>query len=96
MSRKRQEEGIRQNEAQQSFLRESRRLEAELSQQIRRQDDSSQREHLEALRHMGVELTAYLTQARADQVIEFRGNSQPHVHLDKLPGKVEDGKVNPS
>jgi hypothetical protein len=46
---------------------------------------------------MGVELTAYLTQARADQIIEFRGNSQPHVHLDKLPGKFEDGKkVNPS
>ncbi len=92
LSRKRQEEGIRQNESQQAFLRESRRLGAELNQQIRRQQDTSQCEHLDALRNMGVDLTAFLTQARADQVIEFRGASRPHVHLDKLAGKVEDGK----
>jgi hypothetical protein len=43
---------------------------------------------------MGVDLTAYLTQARADQVIEFRGTSRPHVHLDKVPGS-KDGKKTP-
>jgi hypothetical protein len=34
LSRKRQDENIRQNEARQSFLLESRRLEAELSQRF--------------------------------------------------------------
>jgi hypothetical protein len=27
-------------------------------------------------------LTAFLTQARADRVIELRGAAQPHLHLD--------------
>ena len=33
---------------------------------------------------MGVELTAYLTQARADRVIELRGGgAKPHLHIDQ-------------
>ena len=33
---------------------------------------------------IGVDLTSYLTQARADQVIEVRGNGpMPHLHLDR-------------
>jgi hypothetical protein len=41
------------------------------------------------LRELGVDLTAFLTQARADRVIELRGgNKQTHVHLDRLDGAV--------
>jgi hypothetical protein len=50
---------------------------------VRRGFDGQQRDHLAALRELGVDLTAFLTQARADQVIELRGGGRPHVHLDK-------------
>ena len=33
---------------------------------------------------MGVDLTAYLTQARADRVIELRGAAGTHVHLGRV------------
>lgn len=37
------------------------------------------------LKGLGVDLTAFLTQHRADNVIELRGNgTRPHVHLDRL------------
>ena len=42
------------------------------------------RKHLEQLAQMGVDLTAYLTEGRADQIIELRGNgssaTQLHLH----------------
>ncbi len=38
---------------------------------------------LAVLREMGVDLTAYLTQARADRVIELSGGSQQHIHLER-------------
>ncbi len=44
-------------------------------------DEARQRAHLEALSKLGVDLTALLTQGRADQVIEVRGNGQNHLHL---------------
>lgn len=43
-----------------------------------------ERVHLEELARMGVELTPYMTQGRADQVIEVRGAQgaqAPHIHL---------------
>jgi hypothetical protein len=94
LARTKLDEAIRQRETNQTSLREERRLEAEQQLNIRRQQDGQQREHLEALRGLGVDLTAFLTQARADQVIEFRGDTRPHVHLDKLAAaKTENGKA---
>jgi hypothetical protein len=85
MTRLRQELDLQQKQAQRAMLREQRRLEADLSQALRQQQDTQQREHLTALRDLGVDLTAYLTQARADRVIEFRGaTGGTHVHLDQL------------
>ena len=84
LARTRQEAELRQREAALAAQRESQRLEAELHLAIRTSQDDAQRRHLEALRAFGVDLTAFLTQARADQVIEFRGESRPHVHLDRL------------
>lgn len=91
LARKRQEEEARRREAEQTAQRESRRLEAERQLDLRRRQDAAQREHLEALKQLGVDLTAYLTQARADQVIEFRGAGRPHVHLDKPRAESRNG-----
>jgi hypothetical protein len=66
--------------------REHARRTAEVRQELRRQADDRQREHLAALKAMGVDLTAYLTQGRADRVIELRGANGTHVHLDRADG----------
>jgi hypothetical protein len=79
LARQRQEADLRGKEAHATVAREQRRREAE-----------QQREHLAALREMGVDLTAYLTQARADRVIELRGASGAHLHLD--PAREENGQ----
>ncbi len=89
LSRQRQEAELRQKEALHTMTRQQRRQEAELQHEVRLRQDVQQREHLAVLREMGVDLTAYLTQNRADRVIELRGTSQPHIHLEQ-DGK--DGK----
>ncbi|MCI0459182.1 MAG: hypothetical protein L0Z62_19675 [Gemmataceae bacterium] len=94
LARKRQDEEARLREAQLAAAREAKRLEADLTLAIRRGQDTQQREQLATLREMGVDLTAYLTQARADQVIELRGGGGTHVHLEKMArAKQDDGKT---
>lgn len=85
LARKRQEAELRQKEAERTAVREQRRRDAESELDVRRQADDRQRQHLAALREMGVDLTAYLTQGRADRVIELRGGkgATPHLHLDR-------------
>jgi hypothetical protein len=91
LGRKRQEAELRQREAQHAAAREARRLEAEQQLELRRRQDAEQREHLAALRDLGVDLTAFLTQARADRVIELRGATPAtHVHLDRIEGNGQD------
>ena len=94
LARTRQEAELRQREALLASQRESERLEADLQLAIRKSQDEEQRHHLEALRTLDVDLTAFLTQARADQVIEFRGETRPHVHVDRL-AKTNSGDGNP-
>ena len=53
---------------------------------------AQEREHLQALRGMNVDLTRYLTQARADQVIELRGGGSPHLHLDNKEPADQKGR----
>jgi len=80
---KRKESEREQREAYLQVEREQRRLEEEMRLQVRRDQDAEQREHLVSLKDFGVDLTAYLTQARADRVIELRGGAgEAHVHLD--------------
>ena len=65
------------------FQRAQRRLDAEraLAEQRARHDEEGR--HWAALQKLGVDLTAVLTQHRADQVIELRGDGHgAHVHLD--------------
>jgi hypothetical protein len=83
LAARRQEAELSQREAQQAFVREARRREAELESAIEREHNDGQRAHLAALRELGVELTQYLTQGRADQVIELRGGGRAHLHLDR-------------
>jgi hypothetical protein len=73
MTRQRQEAELRQREAHLTMAREQRRLQ-----------DAQQREHLAVLREMGVDLTAYLTQGRADPITELRGRAAgTHLHQDQ-------------
>ena len=82
LARRRQESDLRQREAVQAQAREQRRLEAERQLELRRRQDEALRGHAAALRELGVDLTAYLTQARADRVIELRGGANAHLHLE--------------
>jgi hypothetical protein len=86
LGRKRQEAAMLSRQALRVFNREQNDLDAELRQQFDDRRDQKLREHLAALREMGVDLTAFLTQGRADRVIELRGqNGSTHVHLDAAP-----------
>jgi hypothetical protein len=88
LAARRQEAELRQREADRTAAREQRRRDAESQLEVRRQADDRQRQHLAALKEMGVDLTAYLTQGRADRVIELRGgNGKTHVHLDRIEGE---------
>jgi len=87
---KRQEADLRARQARSDFERRQALLDAELRGDVQQERDARQRGHLEALRGLGVDLTAYLTQSRADRVIELRGRNGPtHVHLD--PARGRDG-----
>jgi hypothetical protein len=84
LAARRREAELQAAEAKREFQRRQRQCDAELHEEISRREDARQQEHLAALRDMHVDLTAYLTQARADRVIELRGAADAHVHLDRL------------
>jgi hypothetical protein len=93
LARRRQESELRQREALAVQQREQRRFDTEQHLQLWQQQQSHERGHLAALREMGVDLTAYLTQARADKVIEVRGSPQGmHVHLEPAGLAQDNGK----
>lgn len=84
LARKRQEAERQQKELERKAARDRRWGDAEIEQEIRRRADEQYRAHLGLLKDMGVDLTALLTQGRADKVIELRGGKgmSPHLHLD--------------
>ena len=61
---RKQEAELRGQEARRLFQREQGRLEAEVRERLRAGQDARRRDHLRALRDLGVDLTAYLTQGR--------------------------------
>jgi hypothetical protein len=88
LAQKRQEADLKAKEAERNANREQRRRDAESEVEIRRQAEERTRQHLAALKEMGVDLTAFLTQGRADRVIELRGKgAAPHLHLDNVDGE---------
>jgi hypothetical protein len=84
MKRQQSEAGLKQKERQSAFTREQRRAQEELELELRQRSDEQTRQHLQSLSEMQVNLTEYLTQSRADQVIEVRGSDatmKPDIHL---------------
>lgn len=91
LTRKRDEADLERKEAIRTAIRHQRKSDAEAEVEARTLADGRQRDHLAALKEMGVDLTAYLTQGRADRVIELRGANGTHLHLDaaEMNGKTE-------
>ena len=80
---RKQEADLKGQESRRAFQREQARLEAEQGARLQTEQDSQRRDHLQALRDIGVDLTAFLTQGRADRIIELRGAAGPsHLHID--------------
>src|SRR5262245_57192938 len=86
LTRRRSEADLRMKETARVALRQQRRADADAEAEVRATIDARQREHLAVLKDLGVDLTAYLTQSRADRVIELRGATGTHVHLDRVEG----------
>jgi Type II secretion system (T2SS), protein E, N-terminal domain len=84
LDQRKQEADLKAREALSNFQRHQQRLTSELRLEQRTRQDAHDRDHLNELHRMGVDLTAYLTQSRADQVIELRGpqGNTTHLHLD--------------
>ncbi|MCA9070677.1 MAG: hypothetical protein KDA84_17225, partial [Planctomycetaceae bacterium] len=73
---------------------QQRRREREQEFEMQSRQHQQERDQLDALKNLGVDLTAYLTQSRADRVIELRGGGVgTHVHLDQLAN--ENGHTKP-
>ncbi len=74
--------------ARHEMVLQQRQRDQEQQIEIRTRQHHQEREQLDALRNLGVDLTAYLTQSRADRVIELRGGGAgTHVHLDQTPSE---------
>jgi hypothetical protein len=95
LDQKKQEAELRAREAQVTFRRQQQRLDFELQMDDRAKQDSHKREHLAELKRLGVELTAYLTQHRADRVIELRGAQAGKTHVHLGPSQMQDGSQLP-
>ena len=63
------------------FERDQERLDAEEQTRQRKIVAETRQKELDSLRGLGVDLTRYLTQGRADQVLEIRGDHAAHLHL---------------
>jgi hypothetical protein len=92
MVRRRAQAELEQSELRQASTREQSRLFSEQQLALREKNDGQSRAHLASLRELGVDLTEYLTQGRADKVIELRGaNGGTHVHLETSANGNEKG-----
>ena len=76
---------------QQDFQREQRKADARQRDDIARATAAQEQDHFRTLKELGVDLTAFLTQSRADRVIELRGSTPAHVHLDRLDVETANG-----
>lgn len=87
LARKRQEAALRDEAARREFARQQTQKDSDQQAALMRTRDETQRLHLEGLKALEVDLTALLTQGRADRVIELRGEGlAPHLHLDPAAG----------
>ena len=87
MRKKREQAELDYQQETLELARKQKRLDAELTRSMQKDSNAAMREHLEELRGMEVDLTEFLTQGRADQVVELRGghSRQAQFHLGQ-PG----------
>lgn len=87
LNEEKQESQLRQRRARDQYAGQHRQAAAQQEAEIRAQQDAQSQTHLAALKGLGVDLTAFLTQSRADRVIELRGGAgaQPHLHVEPQP-----------
>lgn len=84
LEQKRHAAELERQRAQREFVRQQTTQDAQALRVQQLAEQAAQREHLEALRELGVDLTALLTHSKADRIIELRGDSPtaPHLHLE--------------
>jgi hypothetical protein len=93
MTQKKQEADRQEKTARHEQILQQRLREREQEFEMRSRQHHQEREQLDALRNLGVDLTAYLTQSRADRVIELRGGGVgTHLHLDQITGDNDPTK----
>jgi hypothetical protein len=93
MTQKKQEADRQEKTARHEQILQQRLRDREQELELRTRQHHQERDQLDALRNLGVDLTAYLTQSRADRVIELRGGGAgTHVHLDQIAGENEPVK----
>lgn len=92
LARARAENELQLRDRQRAFLREQRMQDAKTDNEVEQLAAGQQQAHLRSLSQMGVDLTAYLTQGRADRVIELRGTASPHLHVDRLENHSKNGE----
>ena len=69
-------------EAQADLARELQSKSHQQADEAKQRQNETHQAHLQVLKEMGVDLTTYLTQGRADQVIEVRGDgAKLHLHM---------------
>jgi len=90
LAREKNDADLKLRRQQQDFLREQRAADSRLRVEMETIAAQQQEAHLQALKQLGVDLTAYLTQGRADRVIELRGAGATHFHLDPADTVVAD------
>ena len=83
LSRERQESELTTQRHELEFDLEQQQRRREQEQSLEQSQQTLIQGHLSALATLGVDLTAYLTQSRADHVVELRGDTPtaPHLHL---------------
>ena len=82
LRRREQEERLATERTQRDAERALAQLDATAKRQAAAADDAREQAHLAQLHSLGVDLTAVLTQGRADRVIELRGGGDAtHVHV---------------
>lgn len=83
LQRAREAATLETERARHEFERGQRKLDREREAVDARVQHDEEQRHLTALRQLGVDLTALLTQSRPDRVIELRGDARgAHVHVD--------------
>jgi hypothetical protein len=87
MERRQRDAQLSLGERERDFQRTQERMDQEQRQKSEQAKKALEREHLLELHKLGVDLTQLLTQGRADQVIELRGNKgEAHLHVKTKEG----------